>query len=119
MIPEAEKQRMRQFVIDHPDMTYQEMADALGVKLNRLKHLPGLPWRGQGCLAATHHAQNHAGGPPPKHHKWMSDLEYEWEVILHKAGLGMERGRRDNIVYGFTFSFGHVKSVTQEDEDDE
>ena len=43
-------------------------------------------------------------GSSPKQKRGQSDLEYEWERILHKEGLGMDRGltvKGKPLLYGY------------------
>jgi hypothetical protein len=81
------------YVAANPAMFQSEVAAHFGISQCRVSHI---------CIAAG--GKGTRRGRPVRAKDNLTDLENEWEAILHQHGLGMERGLRLNnerILYGY------------------
>jgi len=78
----------------HPDMFQAAIALHFHTTQSRISHI----LREAGVDRCVYR------GRAPEQQPGQTDEEYYWELILHNAGLGMDRGRRlhnQHILYGY------------------
>src|SRR5258707_11727161 len=76
----------------HPEMLQADIGRHFGLTQSRVSHI---------LRAAGQRRRKH--GRPVERKESQSQLEHDWEKVLHAAGLGMDRGLRINnirILYG-------------------
>jgi len=81
-----------QFTKDHPEMKQSEIGQHFGLSACRIS-----------AILRSHGETRYKRGRQVKRKPNESELQHQWEKILHAAGLGMDRGLRiDNkrILYG-------------------
>jgi hypothetical protein len=80
------------FAKAHPEMLQCKIGTHFGLTQSRISHI---------LRTAGHRRHKHGRSVVRKSNE--SELQHEWEKILSKAGLGMDRGLRINnkrIMYG-------------------
>lgn len=88
----------------HPYLLLREIGDHFSID----KTHAGLILRTVGGISNRHRM-----GKTPKRHRDMSDEQYHWEVILHRCGLGMDRG---SCINGKTILYGYDESGPEYDD---
>ena len=90
-----------QFYQEHPELTTYQIADSLGCSQPTVSVVAREAGLGIGKAgAARKRAGHHCGGTLPKRKLWMTELQYQWEIILHRCGLGMDRGMAKHSYIG-------------------
>jgi hypothetical protein len=100
-------EQIADYAREHVEATQKQIAEHFGISQGRVSVIlreAGLP------------RQN--GGRLPKKRAGISDEQHKWDVILSRAGLGMDRGLRVNgkrIQYGYNAGRAteHDSSVTE------
>jgi hypothetical protein len=94
-----------EFAKAHPELRQVDIAMHFGASKTSV-------WRilqGSGITSADRQGQHHhKGGRNPKKRGSQTDLVHDWETILHREGLGMNRGSSINgksITYGYDYTF--------------
>lgn len=84
------------YAAEHPELKQSEVAKQFGVTQSQVS----LILRVSGIRADRH--QRRGRTTPRKREQ--TELEHKWELILHRAGLGMNRGlslHKQRIYYGY------------------
>src|ERR1039458_1920309 len=96
--------RLCTYARKHPLLHQSQIAARFGISqgsVSRILRLGGVTAGGPG--------KHHKNGVLKQHGR--SDLEFKWELILHNAGLGLDRGK-SKLDYGEYFSTD-TKSATR------